>query len=39
MTDADALLQIASAIRSLAGSVEGIGFILVLFLLFKSMGK
>ena len=38
MTDVDALLQIASAIRDLASSIGGLGFILLLFLLFKNMG-
>ena len=38
MTQVDALLQIASAIKDLAGAIGGIGFTLVLFLLFKNMG-
>lgn len=38
MTDVDALLQIASAIRGLASSIGGLSFILVLFLFFKNMG-
>lgn len=38
MSEVDALLEIASAIRTLAISVSGIGTVLWLFLFFKKMG-
>lgn len=38
MSEAEALLEIASAIRALAISVGGVGTVLWLFLLFKKMG-
>lgn len=38
MSEVDALLEIASAIRTLAMSVSGIGVVLWLFLFFKKMG-
>lgn len=38
MNEVDALLEIASAIRTLAIAVGGIGTVLWLFLFFKKMG-
>jgi hypothetical protein len=38
MTEIDALVKIANAIEHLANAVGGVGFTLVLFLLFKNMG-
>ena len=39
MTEAEALLKIAEAIEILAKTVSGIGFIMLLFLIFKNMGS
>jgi len=38
MSEVEALLEIASAIRTLATAVGGIGGVLWLFLVFKKMG-
>ena len=38
MSEVDALLEIASAIRTLAFAVGGIGTVLWFFLIFKKMG-